>query len=118
MKMQKNEINDQLICEAKFYGKEWSLLFYEFSYWLIYSCHQLNIRKLYFFTREGSFFIELVKTLQEKFNFYGVECHLLSVSRIATFLPSVDLNSKNPFQRLWNIYLHQSPKVFFRSLDI
>ncbi|MGC1854207.1 MAG: hypothetical protein WA659_02380 [Candidatus Aquirickettsiella sp.] len=116
--MQKTEINNQLFAEAKLYGKEWSLLFHEFSYWLIRSCQQLNIKKLYFFTREGAFFIEIVKALQEKFNLYDLECHLLSVSRLATFLPSVNLNSQNAFQRLWNIYPNQSPEAFFRSLDI
>lgn len=116
--MQKIEINDQLFAEAKLYGKEWNLLFHEFSYWLIHNCQQMNIKKLYFFTREGAFFIELVKALQEKFSIYDVECHLLSVSRLATFLPSVDINSQNSFQRLWNIYPNQSPEAFFRSLDI
>jgi hypothetical protein len=111
--------NNQLISEAMFYGKEWSLLFHDFSYWLLHHCHQQNIKKLFFFTREGAFFIELVKTLQKKFNVYvDIECHLLAVSRVATFLPAVDLHSKNPFQRLWNIYPNQSPAAFFRSLDI
>ncbi|WP_342220549.1 hypothetical protein [Rickettsiella endosymbiont of Miltochrista miniata] len=116
--MQKIEINNQLFAEAQLYGKEWSLLFHEFSYWLIHSCQQSNIKKLYFFTREGTFFIELVKALQEKFNIYDTECHLLSVSRLATFLPSVEINDQNAFQRLWNIYPNQSPEAFFRSLDI
>ena len=112
-------IHNQLVAEAQFYGKEWSLLFHEFAYWLLYSCHQQNIKKLFFFTREGAFFIELVKALQKKFNLYAdIECHLLSVSRLATFLPSVDINSQNAFQRLWSIYPNQSPQTFFRSLDI
>jgi hypothetical protein len=112
------EINDRLITEAKNYGEQWSLLFHEFSYWLIDSCQQLGIKKLYFFTREGAFFLELVKAFQEKFNFCDIECHLLSVSRLATFLPSVDIHSENAFQRLWNIYPNQSPKAFFTSLGV
>ncbi len=111
--------NNQLIAETQVYAKKWSFLFYEFSYWLLYHCHQQNIKKLFFFTREGAFFIVLVKALQKRFNLYpGIECHLLSVSRIATFLPSVDIDLKNPFQRLWDIYPHQSPRAFFKSLDI
>ena len=111
--------DDQLIAETQVYAKKWCFLFHEFSYWLLYHCHQKNIKKLFFFTREGAFFIELVKALQKRFNLFpDIECHLLSVSRIATFLPSVDMDLENPFQRLWNIYPHQSPQVFFKSLDI
>ena len=108
-----------MIAETQFYARKWSFLFHEFSYWLLYHCHQQNIKKLFFFTREGAFFIELVKALQKRFNLYpDIECHLLSVSRISTFLPSVDINLENPFQRLWNIYPDQSPRAFFKSLDI
>ncbi|TLY47974.1 MAG: hypothetical protein E6K54_03180 [Gammaproteobacteria bacterium] len=118
--MQKINIDNKLlIADTEFYAKKWSFLFHEFSYWLLYHCHQQNLKKLFFFTREGAFFIELVKALQKKFNLYpNIECHLLSVSRIATFLPSVNIDQENPFQRLWNIYPHQSPRAFFRSLDI
>lgn len=112
------KINNQLIAEATCYGKKWGLLFHEFSYWLINNAQQLKLKKLYFFTREGAFFIELVKALQEKFNFYQCECHLLAVSRLASFLPSVDIQSKKPFQRLFAIYPNQSPRSFFISLDI
>lgn len=117
--MSTNKNNNQLIAETQFYAKKWGFLFHEFSYWLLYHCHQHNVKKLFFFTREGAFFIELVKILQKRFNLYpDIACHLLSVSRISTFLPSVDIELENPFQRLWNIYPHQSPRAFFKSLDI
>lgn len=114
-----NKNNNQLIAETQFYARKWSFLFHEFSYWLLYHCHQQNIKKLFFFTREGAFFIELVNAMQKRFDLFpDIECHLLSVSRISTFLPSVDIDLENPFQRLWNIYPHQSPQAFFKSLDI
>lgn len=119
MNISMNKNNNLLISETQFYARKWSLLFHEFSYWLLYNCHHQNIKKLFFFTREGAFFIKLVKALQKRFTLYSdIECHLLSVSRLSTFLPSVDIDLENPFQRLWNIYPHQSPRAFFRSLDI
>lgn len=118
--MEKININNKkLIADTKFYAKKWGFLFHEFSYWLLYNCHQKNLKKLFFFTREGAFFIELVKALQKRFNLYpAIECRLLSVSRMTTFLPSIDIDHENPFQRLWNVYPNQSPQAFFNSLDI
>lgn len=111
-------ISERCIKQAKDCGKEWSLLFHEFSYCLLTRCQQLNIKKIYFFTREGAFYLELAKALKNKFNFHQIELHLLCVSRLATFLASVNLDSDDAFQRLWNIYPNQSPKSFFMSLGI
>jgi hypothetical protein len=114
-----NVNNNKLSADTEFYAKKWGFLFHEFALWLLYHCQQQNLKKLYFFTREGAFFIKLVKAFQIRFNLYAeIECHLLSVSRMTTFLASVDMDDDNPFQRLWNVYPDQSPQAFFKSLDI
>jgi hypothetical protein len=107
-----------LIEQAKKYGQQCSLLFNEFAYWLLEQAQILNIDTLYFFTREGAFFYELVKILKEQLDIQTPQLKILNVSRLSTFLPAVNMQSINPFERLWNVYPNQSGEMFFRSIGI
>lgn len=111
--------NERLIIEEAIkYGQKWSLLFHTFSLWLLNKAQALNVDTVYFFTREGSFFYDIANILTKRSNIQTPELKILEVSRASTFLPSINFQTKNPFQRLWNIYPNQSAQGFFNSIGM
>lgn len=79
--------------------------------------------KILFFTREGEFFIKamdvLIKNL--KANIRGIkipEIDILEVSRLATFLPSLQEISLKEMMRVWNLYSTQSISSLFKTLNV
>lgn len=95
-------------------------LFGGFIMWIMKACKEKNIQKIYFFTREGEFFKHIYDKLLES----GADrdeypaAHLLEVSRVATFAPSIQEVCIQEFQRIWSLYKKQSMRAFFASLDI
>ena len=68
-----------------------SIFFSGFISWIAEYCMQHEIKKLYFFTREGEFYKQLFDIWKDNSRFKQKlpETWILEVSRIATFLPSI-----------------------------
>lgn len=95
-------------------------LFGGFILWIMKTCQEKKIQKIYFFTREGEFFKEIYDKLLESStdrHKYPV-ANVLEVSRVATFAPSIQEVCIQEFHRMWNLYKRQSMRAFFTSLDI
>ncbi|WP_010597076.1 hypothetical protein [Rickettsiella massiliensis] len=112
----KNKQNP-LTIKAKNYGKVCSHLFYDYCSWILEQVNLLNIKKVFFFTREGIFFHRVASQLNKRLS-NEIDLCILEVSRVATFLPSINLEQKNPFQRLWDMFPHQSAESFFYSISL
>ncbi|MEB5972614.1 hypothetical protein MXF20_11005 [Pantoea dispersa] len=79
--------------------------------------------KVFFFTREGEFFIKAFKIIIAKLqsdlpDIRFPEYELLEVSRLATFSASVKDVNINEMMRVWNLYSSQSMDALFKTLDI
>lgn len=79
--------------------------------------------KIFFFTREGEFFIKafdiLIRYLKENISEIKLpEIDILEVSRLATFAPSLQDVSLKEMMRVWNLYSTQSINALFKSLNI
>lgn len=97
-----------------------SIFFSGFISWIAEYCMQHEIKKLYFFTREGEFYKQLFDIWKDNSRFKQKlpETWILEVSRIATFLPSIREVSINEMMRIWNQYSCQSMAAFFKSLRL
>lgn len=97
-----------------------SLFFYGFIHWIIESCIQDGIKKIYFFTREGEFykkiFDEIVKC--ECLEKIAPRAEILEVSRLSTFCASLRDITLSEMMRIWNQYSIQSMSALFKSLAI
>lgn len=82
-----------------------------------------NVKKVYFFSREGQFFQEIYDSIIKHdpydlgIDTYPKSC-LLEVSRVATFSASLTSIEKNELMRLWSQYSQQSLRAFCKSLNI
>ncbi|MCB1886658.1 MAG: hydrolase [Rhodocyclaceae bacterium] len=80
-----------------------------------------DLQSLYFLTREGEFFIEVFRRVFPQQSLAGCElppAHILEVSRLATFCPSLQAVSTGELMRLWNLYATQSMQAMGRSLCV
>ncbi|PLC69109.1 hypothetical protein [Klebsiella quasipneumoniae] len=82
-----------------------------------------NSEKIFFFTREGEFFIKAFNILIDylKANISEIklpEIDILEVSRLATFAPSLQEISLKEMMRVWNLYSTQSVSALFKTLNI
>lgn len=80
-----------------------------------------KVEKLFFFTREGEFFIQVFKKLFPDSRLAGLPLPptgLLEVSRLATFCASLQEISARELMRLWNLYSTQSMLALFKSLGL
>jgi FMN phosphatase YigB (HAD superfamily) len=77
-----------------------------------------KVEALYFFTREGEFFLEIYSRLAEAdvLGFAPPRAALLMVSRLATFAGSLRAFSTTELMRLWNQYSVQSLEALLKSL--
>lgn len=95
--------------------------FVNFVLWIIEDCVKRGIRKIYYFTREGEFFIKLHKVIQASPLFSeGIipEAEVLEVSRVATFAASLREPTLSELMRLWNQYSTQSMNAFAKSVAL
>ncbi len=77
-----------------------------------------KVESLYFFTREGEFFLEVYRRLADGgvLGFAPPPAALLMVSRLATFAGSLRECSETELMRIWNQYSVQSLRALFKSL--
>lgn len=79
-----------------------------------------GLQHLFFFTREGEFFLRLYEALRARSPARSIlpAGQLLEVSRISTFGPSLASLDPPELMRLWNLYSTQSPRAFLKTLDL
>lgn len=79
-----------------------------------------GVERVYFFTREGEFFLSIYRRLAELdlLGFPPPPADLLHVSRLATFAGSLGQLSTGELMRLWNQYSTQSLHAFLVSLGL
>ena len=80
-----------------------------------------RVEQIFFFTREGEFFIQAWRNLFPDNKLMGQilpPVDTLEVSRIATFTASLQEISTNEMMRLWNLYSTQSLFAFFKTLGL
>ncbi len=79
-----------------------------------------RLEKVFFFTREGEFFVRIYEALRAASPFAArlPQAELLEVSRIATFGPSLAAISAAELMRVWNLYSTQSPRAFLNTVDL
>jgi hypothetical protein len=82
-----------------------------------------NSEKIFFFTREGEFFIKafdvLINHLKTSISDTKLpEIDILEVSRLATFAPSLQEISLKEMMRVWNLYSTQSINALFKTLNV
>lgn len=95
-------------------GESYSPIFEDFARWINKGLKENNIKKIYFFTREGEFFKEVFDKIKDK----NISSEILEVSRVATFFPSFDSISIDEMKRLWSQYSTQSLSAMFKSLNL
>ena len=100
--------------------KQLAPFFTSFVLWINEECIKNDIKKLFFFTREGEFFIKIQKLIENSGIFYDLlpDSKILEVSRVATFAPSIRETTIKEFMRIWNQYSTQSMGAFAKSLGL
>lgn len=93
------------IHSSPFWGK--------FARWIKKKCDEEQIKRIYFFAREGIFFERVFSAL-----FPESDCKVLYVSRLSTFFASLDIDDPNEWKRYTNQYGKETIEAFFCSLDI
>jgi len=80
-----------------------------------------DVERLYFFTREGEFYLRVWRTIFPQNRLAGLElppADLLEVSRIATFCASLQEISTTELMRVWNLYSTQSIFALLKTLGL
>lgn len=98
-----------------------SPLFTNFIIWILEDCVKRKISKIYYFTREGEFYIDIQKAVEQSGLFslsLLPEAHVFEISRVSSFAPSLRNVSLEEMMRLWNQYSIQSMKAFSKSLSL
>jgi FMN phosphatase YigB (HAD superfamily) len=100
------------------YGRKCAPLLIGFVMHVLERALAERVEHLYFFTREGEFFLEIYRRLvaQDVLGFPAPPADLLCVSRLATFAGSLREFSTGELMRLWNQYSVQSLQALFISL--
>ena len=117
----KSNLNEIASSPGFTFGKLCSPLFIGFILYISEISKIHKCEKVYFFTREGEFFLKIWNYFFSKIDlsFVSSECaesNLLEVSRLSTFCASLDDVSLNEFMRIWNQYSTQSLFSFAKSL--
>ncbi|MGK3126095.1 hypothetical protein ACCY16_18400 [Candidatus Pantoea formicae] len=94
-----------------------------FVLFIIEKSFENSCKKVYFFTREGEFFIKAFNIVIEKLKDELIdvefpEYEILEVSRLATFSASIGEVNIQEMMRIWNLYSSQSMQAFAATLDI
>lgn len=102
------------------HGRACAPLFIGFVLHAMESAIADRVEQLYFFTREGEFFLEIYRRLaaSDVLGFVPPPAALLEVSRVATFAGSLREFSAAELMRLWNQYSVQSLHALFKSLGM
>lgn len=106
--------------EAYAYGRRCALLCIGFVWHVLENALTDRVERLYYFTREGEFFLAIHRRLAE-LDAFGLPlppAQLLHVSRLATFAGSLREFSPTELMRLWNQYSVQSLSALCKSLGM
>lgn len=101
-------------------GRRTALLWTGFALFIQQQAVKNNNEVVYFFTREGEFYLQIYNALAKGY-VLGSEtppAQLLEVSRVATFAASLGEVSPESLMRLWRQYSNQSPAGLLRSLGL
>ncbi|WP_127960347.1 hydrolase [Serratia microhaemolytica] len=102
-------------------GVDAAPLFIGFVIWIAEQAVLENLDRLYFFTREGEFFYQIFSILFPENKFCGhvlPPSSVLAVSRLSTFLPSMQEISIEEMTRLWSLFKVQSVSGLFLTLRV
>lgn len=101
-------------------GKSLAVIPYYFVLKIMTDANNMNIKDVYYFTREGEFFIKIHDIINSQSNYISnkVNGNLLEVSRMATFSPSLKEFSINELMNIWGQYSDQSIKDLYASLNV
>lgn len=96
-------------------------LFVGFMLFVAEHCVTTSIKHLFFFTREGEFFLRVWNEMFGDQTLAGADLpavELLEVSRLSTFCPSLRSVSPDEMMRVWNLYSTQSMRAMLKTLAI
>jgi predicted HAD superfamily hydrolase len=80
-----------------------------------------QVKRLFFFTREGEFFLKVWQHLFPQNQLCSIDlprAKLLEVSRIATFGPSLARLDQDNLMRVWRLFRTQSAETMIRSIGL
>ncbi len=106
--------------QLRAYGRFLAPLFVGFSLFIQEIAGAGGHKAVFFFTREGRFFKRVFDRVSNHtlFGMKAPTSHLLPVSRLATFFPSVRSIHPDEMMRLWSQYHTQSVNSFLGSLGM
>ena len=126
-----NNLNDYIVHNieilngtrnSSFYlGVKLAPIFIGYILFIAEQCCIEDFQKLFFFTREGEFFIQIWNELfKDKYylNTALPSAEVLEVSRLSTFLASLRSVSINEMMRMWSQYSSQSFSTMLKSLNL
>lgn len=77
-----------------------------------------DLTEVFFLAREGEFLKILFDNYVNKNSHKKIESHYLYVSRVATFIPTLDDLEKETFENLFRQYKDLSPRSFMKSVGL
>jgi hypothetical protein len=102
-------------------GAEAAPLFIGFALWIAEQAVVEKLDRIYFLTREGEFFYQVFSALLPQGKFFGHNlppCDVLAVSRLATFVASMQHVSIEEMARIWTLFKSQSISGLFTTLGL
>ncbi|MDN7880601.1 hypothetical protein [Burkholderia aenigmatica] len=102
-------------------GVQSSVLVIGFCLYVAESVLSSGLKSLYFFSREGEFFIRVWNALFPNGRHAGhtlPHASLLEVSRLATFCASLQEVTPSEMRRIWNLYTTHSLEALLKSLGL
>lgn len=102
-------------------GAKYSVLYVGFAVYIAERAIEHQIDELFFFTREGEFFIQVWNELFPNQSHMGRQlppAKVLEVSRLATFAASLRALNTAEMMRLWNLYSTQSMAALLITLGL
>jgi FMN phosphatase YigB (HAD superfamily) len=110
----------QVAAEMMQIGVNAAPLFAGFAMWILEQALKNKSEHIYFFAREGQFFAQVYEVIADAY-FRGITSpgySILSVSRLATFSPSLTDLSPASFEDVWALYKPQSVAGLIATLGI
>lgn len=106
---------------AFLYGVQAAPLFIGFALFIAESSIRDNIKRVYFQTREGEFFLRVYQAMFPDMTLAGIAlppAALLQVSRLSTFAASLQASSSDELLRIWRLVQRQSMNALFQTLGL
>jgi hypothetical protein len=102
------------------FGQQNASLYLGFCCFIHDQASRLELDRIFFCTREGEFFKAVFDALfyQDEPTNREIKTHILEVSRLATFGPSLKSLDAGSLMRIWHQYTEQSPFSFLTTLKL